>query len=360
MQYLRSGELEHARAAFVAMVEANPDVTLGYIGLGEVHMQEGDVETALKYFQDALEIDPQSTMALNMSARARQRLGDIDGALEDYEESGQVDPGRGTSQIRMSQIFAREGDLEEATSRLREALKRNPQQTAARFMLASNLEKMGDVAGAKTELLRVLDTNPDMGVAAYRLSRLYIQERDYASAEPLLMQAIEQAPDKPAPYATLGAVLKAQGHTRDALDAFRAALELKPGSQPFAMGVADCLSDLGEHAEAVKVLRGVLRGSRRPAFVHKRLGDTYVAMGSYEQAIDEYRAAMLGAPEFTETHPDLTSMLDAPDTPETKARKVQAYLADAMQAQREAAPAERRFAGLRRNRTPRSIQTTGA
>ncbi|ORE92451.1 hypothetical protein ATO13_16059 [Stappia sp. 22II-S9-Z10] len=360
MQFLKDGQLDAARDAFVAMVEAHPDVTLGYIGLGQVHMQEGDPETALKYFQDALEIDPQSAMALNMSARAREKLGDIDGALEDYEEVGQLDPARGSSQIRMSRIFAKEGDLDEASTRLREALKRNPQQLAARFMLAGNLEKSGDIAGAKEELKRILEVNPQMGMAAYRLAMLQIRDKNYAEAEELLFTAIEQADDRPTPYATLGFVLRAQGKAEAALDAFEAAMELNPKSQPFALGAAECMVDLGRHDDALKTLRGALRGARQTGPIHKRMGDVYVAMERPEQALEEYRAALVGSPEFVAKHPDLPGMIDEPGDPKAKALKVKDYLANLAETQRESGTTERRFGGFRRNRNLRSFQATGA
>jgi len=199
-----------------------------------------------------------------------------------------------------------------------------------------------------------------MGMAAYSLGRLHMRDGEYALAEPLLRKSVEQKGDRAPRYAALGEALRAQGKTEAALAAYQAGLATKPTSQVLTLGLASCHMDLGQPEEAVKVLRAALRKSRWGMLLHKRLGDVFVKTGAYGQAVEEYRAAVIGAPEFAQKHPQLLALLDDDGDPETIARKAETYLAETAKTQRESGGMRERLQTRLRNRQQRAFQVTGA
>jgi tetratricopeptide (TPR) repeat protein len=326
MSQMKAGDLAAARRTFQRLADEAPEVAAVRIALGRVYLQEKDYPAALDEFQEALKLEPNSAIAITLSARAREQLGDTQKALLEYEQASEIDPSLGFPQMRLSRLFADEKDYEESIRRLRETLDHNPQQVRVRMLLAEVLEKSGDAAAARAELERVLEIEPDHLQAANKLAQSALNEKDFATARSHFERAIKAAPDKAGPQLGYAVACAALGEHRVAIEAFTKAQGMNP-NLPLALRIADSHVALKQPEDALRVLHQAAQRSRNPAVVHKRIGDIYVSMGRYAQAVEEYRAAVLHQPEIVERDPELKSLLEGGGNPELLARNVQEKLA---------------------------------
>ncbi len=351
MNQLKDGDLPAARRILEDLLKEAPDLAAVRIGLGRVSYQEKQYKAALDFFQEALQLDPNSAVATALSARAREKLGDMGQARAEYEHASELDPALGFPQTRISQMLAKGDDYGVAARRLREIQEHSPQHVRVRLLLADFLERSGDVAAAKTELERIVEDNPDDAVGLNKLAQISLREKDFEAARAQFERALDLDPDKFGPQFGYGIALASLGEHREALAAFAAAQRLQRNFAPIALWMADSHLALRQPEEALRVLHQAARRSRSPAGLHKRIGDIYVLLGRYVQAVDQYRATVLHKPETVDNDPELRSLLEGGGNPEILARKVQEKLAS-LSNERDARTADpssrpRQFGGLR-------------
>ena len=139
-------------------------------------------------------------------------------------------------------------------------------------------------------------------------------EKDFPRAEKILREAIEGGADYADIYYILGLIYHQWGKLTQAVEHFEKALGLNPEYVEVLLSLSITLNDMGRYDEAkivyqratVSVTRtgepakgSLFRG--RIANLHAELGELYLALRQYEDAIREYRNALTVAPEY----PDL-------------------------------------------------------
>lgn len=133
---LKQGDIEGAREILIELLEADPDLAAGHVGLGQVFATEGDHVRALEHFQEAIAIEPGFARAYMLSAAAHEQLGDIDAALADFDAAIEANPSRGFNYVRKAQLLLRQNRGDEAQAVLEEGVRRNPQDPTLRTILA--------------------------------------------------------------------------------------------------------------------------------------------------------------------------------------------------------------------------------
>src|SRR6056297_1776013 len=89
---LKNGDVEGAREIYINLLEADPELAAGHVGLGRVFAAEGDYVRALEHFEEAVAIQPDFTRAYMMSADAHEQMGEIDAAVADIDAAIRSDP----------------------------------------------------------------------------------------------------------------------------------------------------------------------------------------------------------------------------------------------------------------------------
>lgn len=140
------------------------------------------------------------------------------------------------------------------------------------------------------------------------------EEKDFPRAEKILREATEGGADYADIYYILGLIYHQWGKLTQAVEHFEKALGLNPEYVEVLLSLSITLNDMGRYDEAkivyqratVSVTRtgepakgSLFRG--RIANLHAELGELYLALRQYEDAIREYRNALTVAPEY----PDL-------------------------------------------------------
>lgn len=307
---IKSKNIDDAINIFVTILEDNPSVAIAHVGLGRAFAQEGDHNKALEHFQEAQSLDPEMAGALMGSGQAHEELGNTDQALADYEEALTIDPGVKQGQMRFMRLLEKENRLGDAEAYLKDSIARAPQDASLRFMLAGILGRGGHNDQAQAQLQRAADLRPDVWVSHYKLGQALLQRKEYAEAEEALNKALSMARDKSVVHFALGAAQAGQEKYADAVKHYSEAFRLNPKLIRAAIDAAVCKSHMGRHKEALEDLNKMKLGRRQSAVVQKPIGDIYLAMERFPEAVEYYRAAALNGGRDGERSGAMQAALD--------------------------------------------------
>jgi tetratricopeptide (TPR) repeat protein len=165
------------------------------------------------------------------------------------------------------------------------------------------------------DLLADLAERHEGGAASYRgevvaygpgdeLSLAVAQVVEGSNAEagiPRLQAAIRAyRPQRAEPYLQLADALRNAGRCGEAAPVYEETLRLSPGAMRVAQKMALCLSDLGQHARAVNVLKPVLDKDPENANAWIQLGLALIGTGKQEDGVTALRRALEADPELPE------------------------------------------------------------
>jgi tetratricopeptide (TPR) repeat protein len=150
--------------------------------------------------------------------------------------------------------------------------------------------------------------------ALIRMGKSAYGEMDFLRAERLLREAVAGGAQYADLYYTLGLIEHQRGNFRQAVEQFGQAIAANPDYTEALLSLSITLNDMGRYEEArtaygkaAEVLsrdgappqENMFRG--RISNLHTELGELYLALGQFDQAITEYRKAIAVAPWY----PDL-------------------------------------------------------
>jgi tetratricopeptide (TPR) repeat protein len=334
---LQGGDIDGAREIFIDLLEGDPELASGHMGLGRVFAAEGDHVRALEHFQEAAALQPDFVAAQMMAATSHEKMGDIDAAVAALDAAIEANPTKSFTYIRKARLLQGAERPDEARAAIEEGVRRNPQDSMLRTTLANMLGQMGDAEGRLAEYRRAIDLEPENWLPHFSLGAALLREGKYPEARDALTRAADLDPEKGKTHQALGYVLSRMGDHASAALAYEAALVLEPGDTRSILGAAMAKNAIGDHDGALTVLRSAGRRGNRSLPLQRALGDTYLALGQHREAFDTYRALILNNPRLREAAPELVERANAepgPD-PAADAQALKAALAAQSEAQRQ-------------------------
>ena len=223
------------------------------------------------------------------SALAHRGMGDVLIELERYEEA--VESFRGALALEPESVTAYEGlgkallrleRYEEAVESFRGALALHPERIAAHTELGKALHRLERYEEALESFRSV--------VASYH--------RDKRTAFFLRMGAVPRSLGLPVAYDHMGIALFRLGRHEEALESYRAALALEPGSAMTHVRTGWVLARLGRHEEAVESYRDALALEPESVMAHASMGDALVRLERYEEALESFERALSADPSL--------------------------------------------------------------
>jgi tetratricopeptide (TPR) repeat protein len=175
--------------------------------------------------------------------------------------------------------------------------------------------------------------------ALIRMGKSAFGELDFLRAERLLREAVAGGAKYADLFYTLGLIEHQRGNFRQAVEQFGQAVAANPDYTEALLSLSITLNDMGRYEEArtaygkaADVLsrdgtppqENMFRG--RIANLHKELGELYLALGQFDQAITEYRKAIAVAPWYPDLRIRLVVALREAGRPEEALSEVDAFL----------------------------------
>ncbi len=173
----------------------------------------------------------------------------------------------------------------------------NADRPEAHHNIGLILMELGRAGEAEAEFKKALELDPNFVPAAVTLADLYRALGRDAEAEPLLRNLLARAPSAAAAHYSLGLWLVRAGRHEEALAEFKQAADLAPESAHFGYVYAVGVASAGDRAQAVEILRDVLR---RHAYDRESL----YAAASYAHDLGHQEEALGYANRLAQLEPD--------------------------------------------------------
>jgi tetratricopeptide (TPR) repeat protein len=335
------GRLAEADAAFRLAISYKKNWSLPYSALGALLLRQGKDKEAEQFFRQALTADNKDGVALRMLSEIRLRAGDTKEALEfakratanaeapasawivlalaEKANGNRVaaktaldhvladEPANFAALLERADLFTDEKNFEAAITDLKAAVKLKPGDKAAASRLASVLQQAGRpdeaLAVAKAAGLEVQQAtgNGTAGVVGTPEEIEAANSDDLAIARKALEKLFEKNPRNAMLLGRLGASYRTDDPARS-LDFYRKASEIQPDAPEYALGYAAALIQARRFADAVPILKQVVRSNPDNYAARANLATALYEAKRYQEAIPEYEWVLTAKPDIAVAH----------------------------------------------------------
>ena len=220
---------------------------------------------------------PMSTAEREVYARGRKHFerGEVEPALEAFSTLLRTRDGFADIHYMVGLLFENKGDLDAAAESLRRAIRLNPQYAEALLALASIHERRGD-----------FDRSRELAERATAVSA-----GEPGSLDPTTRGKLANL------QAAVGDAYAQVGERREAIEAYRKALDRCPAFHDIRHRLGVVLREAGLPHQAAEEFKRILRAERGLVETRIQLGLTYYSLGRADEALAEWDRAAAGAPE---------------------------------------------------------------
>ena len=331
--------LDEAEAAFHAAISLKKNWSLPYSTLGALLIRRQRDPEAEQLFRQALAIDAHDGLALRMLADIRLRAHDAKEALELAKRATAIPEAPASSWIVLALAQKANGDkagakttlarvigddarnvaalveradlltdekqFDAAIDDLTAAAKLKPEDKGIASRLADTYQKAGKpeqaAAVAKAAGLEVAQPANNGGVIGTPEEIQAANSDDPLVARKALEALLEKNPRNALLLSRLGASYRTDNPARS-LEYYRQAAEIKPESTEYVLGYGAALVQARRFADAVSLLRQVVRVDAQNYAAHANLATALYELKRYGEALPEYEWIVSAKPDVVVAH----------------------------------------------------------
>ena len=260
---LANKAIEEYRAA----IDADPNSAYLTSGLAELYNKIGRIRDAVVEAQDLIKRNPNNLEARRLLGRIYLRsLGDMQAgggsesvlklAIEQYEQIIHLQPDSMDDHLLLGRLYRLNNDLQKAESEFKIAVKLQPDSEEAVTTLAYLYNELGDTARAA----QVLSSIPN----AARSAKL---------------------------YSALGYTYEQQKQYKNAVEAYRHAIELDRDNLDAIRGLAQNLLNDGQADAALEQYKVIADANPEDAQTYVRIAEIYRKQGKFDLALEHLKKA---------------------------------------------------------------------
>jgi len=183
-------------------------------------------------------------------------------AVEKLERATAIDGTNDQAYYNLALVHIDQTKFDRAKEDLQRAISINPEVAGYHEKLGTVLIELEDWAGAKAAFEKAIEVDDSLFKAYYKLAQVYEEMEDPQQALRMYTQAIEKGPRFLEAYSQLGRLYADLGYLDHSAQVLQSALQV---AQP---------------------------GTQEEADIHHLLGTVYQQQRNYDQAIEEFRAAL--------------------------------------------------------------------
>jgi tetratricopeptide (TPR) repeat protein len=287
---MRGGDLNTAGAIAQRLLQNNSDDPAVHQLLAEVALRRGEIAQAMLSATESLARRPDHVPALLLAGRAARAAGDLPGAVGLFRRATVLAPERADAAFLTCATLLERGDPE-AGALLPQLLESFPDDSAGWSVLGDSLQSAGQVEAALAAFTRAARADPSLALAL-RCGTLLESLGRLGDALDAYRAAVQMAPESGEASLKLGLYLRRTRDVESARVALERAVTLGPTSSEawFALGLNR--QDQREHIAAAEAYRRAL--DIRPDFAEAavNLGICYQELGRLAEAKALYRRAL--------------------------------------------------------------------
>lgn len=292
--YGRSDLANKAIEEYRLAIEADPTSEYLTSGLAELYAKTGRIRDAVLEAQDLLKRDPNNLEAHKLLGRIYLRsLGDIQGgngsqdvlrkAIEQYEQIVKIQPDSVDDHLLLGRLYRLNNETVKAENEFKTAVKLQPDSEEAVTTLAYLYNEEGDSARAA----KVLGSIPDASRSAKLYSALgytYEQQKDYKNAIGAYRHAIELDRDNLDAIRGLAQNLLNDGQTEAALQQYKVIADANPEDPQSYIKMSEIYRRQGKFDLALDNLKKAQSMLQDSVEVPYNMAAVYQAQGRYDEA----------------------------------------------------------------------------
>lgn len=292
--YGRSDMASKAIEEYRLAIEADPSSEYLTSGLAELYAKTGRIREAVSEAQDILKRDPNNLEAHKLLGRIYLRsLGDMQSgngssnilklAIEQYEQIIKIEPDNMDDHLLLGRLYRLNNDLGKAEAEFKTAVKLQPSSEEAVTTLAYLYNEEGDANHA----VQVLSSVPDDGRSAKMYSALgytYEQQKQYKEAINAYRHAIELDRDNLDAIRGLAENLMNDGQTDAALEQYKVIADANPEDAQTYLHMAEIYRKSGKFDLALENLKKAETMVQDSIEVPYNMAAVYQAQGRYDEA----------------------------------------------------------------------------
>ena len=251
----------------VLAIDADPTSAYLTSGLAELYAKTGRIRDAVVEAQDIIKRNPNNLEARRLLGRIYLRsLGDMQSgsgsdsilklAIEQYEQIVRLQPDSMDDHLLLGRLYRLNNDLQKAESEFKIAVKLQPDSEEAITTLAYLYNELGDTARATQVLSSVPNTE--------RSAKL---------------------------YSALGYTYEQQKQYKEAIDAYRHAIELDRDNLDAIRGLAQNLLNDGQVDAALEQYKVIADANPEDAQTYVRIAEIYRKQGKFDLALENLKKA---------------------------------------------------------------------
>jgi tetratricopeptide (TPR) repeat protein len=265
--YGRSELATKAIEEYRAAIDADPTSAYLTSGLAELYAKTGRIRDAVVEAQDIIKRNPNNLEARRLLGRIYLRsLGDMQAgsgsesvlklAIDQYEQIIRLQPDSMDDHLLLGRLYRLNNDLQKAENEFKTAVKLQPGSEEAVTTLAYLYNELGDTARAT----QVLSSVPN----AERSAKL---------------------------YSALGYTYEQQKQYKNAVEAYRHAIELDRDNLDAIRGLAQNLLNDGQADAALEQYKVIADANPEDAQTYVRIAEIYRKQGKFDVALDNLKKA---------------------------------------------------------------------
>ncbi|MBC8096680.1 MAG: tetratricopeptide repeat protein, partial [Akkermansiaceae bacterium] len=191
----RQGDYASAQAAFVQLIQQNPNFIPGQLALAEVHQVRGALDDALTIYRNLAVAFPSNAQPLFLEGIVYRQQGQVQRAENALARALQLETNHLPALHEMLDLKTQQRDFPAAEKLVGQLETLEPKRTLIFFARARLLLAQKDIPGAEKNLREAIRVEPDFSPAYEMLSSIYVSGRREAEALASLDQTLTQFPD---------------------------------------------------------------------------------------------------------------------------------------------------------------------
>jgi len=208
---------------------------------------------------------------------------------------------------RQAEVYLAKGLLNEAVTACESALKIEPTFAAACQTLGKVMQVRGEIEQAKQWYESALDRNPNLPEVYANLGILYSQQKQWEKAIASCEKAIALAPNFAAAYRQLAKVWTQLDKREKATECWYQAFKIEPNwaTADEHVTLGNSFVELGNFQQAIESYSRAIELNPKLATAYHNLGEMLVGQKRWDEAIANYRQAIAINPDSFESYHSL-------------------------------------------------------
>jgi tetratricopeptide (TPR) repeat protein len=263
-------------------------------------LSASDYSKAASELRDCVRIDPKRAEFQYAFAVALSQTGDLVGARQAIEQCLRLQPAFRGAHLLAGQILAAINNPQAALPYFQEAQKTDPSNPEIMNSLGLALADLGKFKEAARQFSSLTQLKPDFPGGYYNLGLCFINLREFSLALTSFQKLLKLVPNHEKGRVQLANALLADAQQqasrgprlREAAEAYRDALQLRPRDPDLHFNLAFALARLGDNQSALEHYNQVVRLQPNYALAHFNLGLTCYLVGDWSGAEEHLREAL--------------------------------------------------------------------